>query len=386
MDLTFALLGVFIASYIIKYASDQFEVAADYLGRSMPPGIKGATINAIGSSMPELMTSMAFIFTITQLDIAEGLLAAVAVTAGSAVFNIVIIPALVILSVTLFGPKIPYVEVHKKTIVRDGAFLLLAEFLLIFFLGFSVITWWISAILVATYFVYFGYLMYLFNNGRLDIEEEKPEVDINFNNTGTQDVNENGEGGHYHLSTSWDTIKQIFKLDLINLWFPDTGVDTNKHAWAVLGGAVVILGIACHLLAESVVLAAGALSVPVFIGSVILAAAATSIPDTILSVKDSLKGNYDDAVSNAVGSNIFDITVCTGLPLLIYTSLFGSIAMVVSESLADQVQLLRIVLFGVSVAVLALFLRTGRVGTKEAIAMLAMYAGWIGWIIVTAIT
>ena len=40
---------------------------------------------------------------------------------------------------------------------------------------------------------------------------------------------------------------------------------------------------------------------------VIIAAAATSVPDTILSIKDARKGNYNDAISNALGSNIFDI-------------------------------------------------------------------------------
>ena len=39
---------VAFASYLIKFACDQFEPAADYLGRNMPPGVKGATINAIG--------------------------------------------------------------------------------------------------------------------------------------------------------------------------------------------------------------------------------------------------------------------------------------------------------------------------------------------------
>ena len=150
-------------------------------------------------------------------------------------------------------------------------------------------------------------------------------------------------------------------------------------------GAVVWLGIACHILAESVVGAATVLGVPVYITSVILAAAATSVPDTILSVKDAVKGNSDDAMSNAIGSNIFDITVAVGVPLLLYTLFFGSIHLVVSEAIADQVQLLRIVLFGVSAAVLALFLRTGKVGKPEAASMLVLYVAWIGWIIISAI-
>jgi len=33
---------------------------------------------------------------------------------------------------------------------------------------------------------------------------------------------------------------------------------------------------------------------------VVLSAAATSVPDTIISMKDARKGNYDDAVSNVL--------------------------------------------------------------------------------------
>ena len=264
-----------------------------------------------------------------------------------------------------YRPKIPFIEVHKRTIVRDGAFLLLAEFLLIYFLGLSVITWWVSAILVATYLIYFGYLMYLFKNGQLEADDE-------------DDEDEPAEDPP-------SLTRKLLTLDFTEMLYGGR-VDSNKTAWVILGAAITVLAVSCHMLAESVVLAANALDVPVYITSVILAAAATSVPDTILSVKDARKGNYDDAVSNAVGSNIFDITVCTGLPLLIYTTMFGSIAMVVSEAMADQVQMLRIVLFGVSAAVLALFLRTGRVGKTEATAMLVLYTGWISWIIVSALS
>ena len=45
---------------------------------------------------------------------------------------------------------------------------------------------------------------------------------------------------------------------------------------------------------------------------------ASSIPDTILSVKDAQNKKYKDAFSNAYGSNIFDICIGIGLPVLIY--------------------------------------------------------------------
>ena len=365
MELFLAIFGVGVASYLIKYACDQFEPAADYLGRNMAPGVKGATINAIGSSMPELLTSLAFIFTISQLDITEGLLAAVAVTAGSAIFNILIIPALVILAVTMFGPRVGSISISKSTVIRDGIFLLIAELALIAILGIPVIAWKSGVCLLLIYVGYFSWLRYQIKTSSVEEGDED-------------------EDNYEEDEETPSLIRQLVTLDFINLGFKGRDMDTHM-AWTVLGLSILVLAAACHVLAESVVMASNALSVPVYITSVVLAAAATSIPDTILSVKDAKKGNYDDAVSNAVGSNIFDITVCTGLPVLLYTVIYGSITMSISETLADQVQLLRIVLFGVSVAVLALFLYGRRIGPEKAFIMLTLYAGWVGWIIYTAI-
>ena len=42
-----------VMSYLIMKACDVFELATDYLGRNMSEGVKGATLNAVGSSMPE---------------------------------------------------------------------------------------------------------------------------------------------------------------------------------------------------------------------------------------------------------------------------------------------------------------------------------------------
>ena len=57
--------------------------------------------------------------------------------------------------------------------------------------------------------------------------------------------------------------------------------------------------------------------------AVVFSAAATSVPDTIISIKDAKKGNYDDAVSNALGSNIFDIAFALGFPILLYNLIHG---------------------------------------------------------------
>ena len=61
---------------------------------------------------------------------------------------------------------------------------------------------------------------------------------------------------------------------------------------------------------------------PLFI-ALILVAAASSVPDTIISIKDAKKENYDDALSNVLGSNIFDITISMGLPLGLFLLFTG---------------------------------------------------------------
>jgi cation:H+ antiporter len=58
-----------------------------------------------------------------------------------------------------------------------------------------------------------------------------------------------------------------------------------------------------------------------------VAAIASSIPDTIFSVKDAQNNKFIDSFSNAYGSNIFDICIGLGLPVLVYSSIYGPINM-----------------------------------------------------------
>ena len=87
------LFVIVILSYVIWATSESFERASTYLGRNMAPGVRGATINAIGSSMPELFTAVFF------LSIAgneEGFSGGFGTMVGSALFNLLIIPSAVI--------------------------------------------------------------------------------------------------------------------------------------------------------------------------------------------------------------------------------------------------------------------------------------------------
>ena len=65
------------------------------------------------------------------------------------------------------------------------------------------------------------------------------------------------------------------------------------------------------------------LEVPTFFVAVILAAAASSVPDTFLAIAAARRGDDSGAVSNAFGSNIFDICICLSIPLLVNSWLTG---------------------------------------------------------------
>jgi Ca2+/Na+ antiporter len=365
-QLLFSLLLVTLCSVVIKYASDSFETASGFLGRHMAPGIKGATINAIGSSMPELLTTAVFLF--LHLDI-DGFSAGVATAAGSAVFNGLIIPALCIFVVAIWGVKestgdmrVRYIEVDSRTVLRDGIWLVIGEIMLIVFLGDTTLTWVAGLALLLCYAGYFTHLMY--HNRKYGSE---PGWE--------QDAEEDDEDG-----APVGKLRALITFDFKTLFY-DGKPFTNGRAWVVLGASVVVLGAACVLLAEAVIEAAQSLSIPTYFTAVVLAAAATSIPDTVLSIKDARNGHYDDAVSNALGSNIFDIAVSLGLPLFIYSLIFGEVSLTAATGASSaQVQSLQIVLLWVTVAVISIFLMGRKAGLVKATILLVIYIGWMTWI------
>ena len=56
-------------------------------------------------------------------------------------------------------------------------------------------------------------------------------------------------------------------------------------------------------------------------------------------MKDAQKGNYDDAVSNVLGSNIFDVCFALGFPLFLFTIIYGPIEMGSRIKLGDYAKI-----------------------------------------------
>lgn len=346
MTILTALSLVIISTVIIAKACDGFETAADYLGRNLTEGVKGATINAIGSSMPELFATFVFLFVFADTS---GFAGGIGTTAGSAVYNSMIIPAAAILTaLKLF--QLSSVSVTKKVVLRDGLMLIAVEFILIVAIGPS-LQWWHGVMLMLLYVGYAGYML----------------------TTMPKTVDASEDGDDKTDTGSLAGTNRLLALLKLNLEAAVIGNNTLRdgNAWALLGISTTFIAIACFVLVYGCELFGHAIGIHGYFVAVILAAAASSVPDTILSIKDAKKGNYDDAVSNALGSNIFDICFALGLPLFLYTLIYGEIVMPIE--LVEHISELRILLLLLTIAVFFIFYFGRGLGKGKASALLGLY-------------
>ena len=354
MQILISLAYVIVSTLIIMKACDGFETAADYLGRNLSEGVKGASINAVGSSMPELFTTFVFIFLFNDTT---GFAGGIATTAGSSVFNSLIIPAASIIAATRIF-KIAFIKASKKVILRDGLMLIAAQFILIVTIG-KTLQWWHGMMLML---LYVGYASYMFtsmkSNGNENPEEEEEKEE------------EGASNGSRFMA--------LLKLDLETAILAGAHLNT-LNAWGLLSIATLFISVACFILVYGCEMIGHALGIHGYFVAVILAAASSSVPDTILSVKDARKGNYDDAVSNALGSNIFDICFALGLPLFLYTLLNGPITM--QTEILDDVSELRILLLGLTIIAFIIYYFGKGMGKGKAWTLFGLYGMFTAFIV-----
>lgn len=366
MGIVISLLVVVMCCLVIWRTSDAFETSSELIGENLRDGVRGATINAIGSSIPELFTTIFFLVVLKDSDSFSG---GLGTTTGSAIFNGMIIPSLVILTVVGAG-LVKYVPVSKKVLIRDGVALLLAELVLIFIIGDTTLSWHHGLILIL---VYVGYIIFMFRTM-----------------SAAPVVLDDKEGKQEHIIPI-SRLKALVTLDLQQLLYRNSPF-TKRRAWIQLIIAMIIMGAACLMLVVACQWMGSerfklpfiekefyGFNIPIIFVSVVIASAATSVPDTILSIRDARAGNYDDAVSNAIGSSIFDVCVALGLPLLVYTLVYGDITMDVTI-LEDSAEL-RILLFILTTLAVLIYLFGTSMGKVKAILLLSLYAIFMLYIV-----
>lgn len=287
--------------FIIWRSAAGFEIASDYLGRKLSHGIKGATINAIASSMPEFLSSFFFLFYLKDVN---GFSGGLGITAGSSIFNLLVIPAAVTLVILLRDPS-KTIELTRKVLRRDGIVLIITILILVLIIDRQSLKPIHGLLLVMAYIVYLAYMFYSMRRMKGDVQE-KPVQE------------------HYpSIQPVWVKILTL-KLECLILGKKELNF---RNAWILLVFSTLVMSLGTWLLVLGTERLSDGLNIPILFIAVILSAAASSVPDTVISVKDAKKGNYDDAISNALGSNIFDISFALGLPLFIYTLMYGPIQM-----------------------------------------------------------
>lgn len=341
-----------LVSIVIWQACDPFADAAEHIGHvlKLPGSVRGATLDAIASSMPELFTGIIFVVLAIlygregvdlQEASGEGFALVIATCAGSAVYNMILIPAICAIFISYYRPSRPTIDVEYKVIVRDGAWFVLMEILLIIFLLQQRIEWWMGVVFLLGYAAYVTVLY--FDARRFQKQVSRVEDLIAGGMSGPEALTEYAESGN---AVSRD-LRRRFESEEIDSAATENGQgecdsavdhDEADHdeadsagvcfgmfqirlnlftSWMVIAVSTLFAAAACYWLVEITQVTAEKLHVPVFFVAVILAAAASSVPDTFLSVGSAKRGDDDGAVSNAFGSNIFDISICISIPLLV---------------------------------------------------------------------
>ena len=280
---------IIFASIAIWRAGDFFQPAADYVQEKhkLPESIKAAVIDAIASSFPEFCVAVIAVILLGRAEVG------ISSIVGSALYNVLIIPAAA--GLVAKGPmKIGKEVVWRDSLMYFGVVILLLVALFAFpnAWGFGVAALFISA--------YIGYVFWL----NLDYRKHK-------RNLAEEDSEENSS------AENEDTDEEEEESEL--------EIRDEPHAWTWILGMMLVMGLASHILVEASIQLGDLLGIDAVIMGFIVIAAGTSVPDTVLSVMSAKRGNYDAAISNVFGSNIFDICVCLSVPILLALMLTGAV-------------------------------------------------------------
>jgi len=374
MGILIPLILISISCVVIWRAGDGFMTASEYIGRNLSDGVRGASINAVASSMPEVFTSLFFLFVLANAD---GFSGGIGTTAGSAIFNSMVIPAVSVIAVIGIGLA-SRIEVSKKVMMRDGIALILTEIIFLILISGSSLDWYHGLILMLVYVVYISYMFISMNKSQKKEMLENP------------DKIKQPEEEQEDRGPAPNFIKSLLTLDLENIFIRGKKIH-NGNAWPLLISATLCIAGVCYLLvvacewmgADTYVVPYlgefSGLNIPLMFVALILASAASSFPDTIISIKDAQKGNYDDAISNALGSNIFDVCFALGFPLFLFTILNGPIEM--PPELVDLSSELRFLLLILTVVAVLIFTTSRYIGRLKAFVLLSIYFAFIAYII-----
>ncbi|XP_077637065.1 sodium/potassium/calcium exchanger 4 [Crocuta crocuta] len=147
----------------------------------------------------------------------------------------------------------------------------------------------------------------------------------------------------------------------------------EKYFMVTFITATLWIAVFSYLMVWLVTIIGYTLGIPDVIMGITFLAAGTSVPDCMASLIVARQGLGDMAVSNTIGSNVFDILVGLGIPWGLQTMVIncGSTVKINSRGLVYSVVLL---LGSVALTVLGIHLNKWRLDRKLGVCVLALYA------------
>ncbi len=322
--LIWSLVAV-IATAIVWRGSGLLERSSERLAAHyrLPDIVQGALVVAVGSSFPELSTTV--ISTLVHGEFELG----VAAIVGSALFNILVIPA-----VSGLASRRP-LAANRDLVYKEAQFYMIAVAVLTLTFAFAAIYRPVEA----------------------------PGGAISGELTRGLALMPVALYGLYLFVQYQDTLEHESEVD--------AGDVRPGREWARLGLSLAVIVIGVEGLVQAALHFGEIFDTPSFLWGITVVAAGTSIPDAFVSIRAARQGRGVTSIANVLGSNTFDLLVCIPAGVLIAGTA------VVNFSLAAPMMA---VLTAATVA-LFLMMRTGMVLTRrECVALLALYAGFLAWI------
>ncbi len=320
--------GALVATVILWLACVRLEESSHALAvhYRLPDVVRGSVLMAVSSSFPELATAILALK--AHGDFELGLAAII----GSAIYNILVIPAAAVL---VRGRPL---QANRELVYREAQFYLVAVTVLLLVISLAVI---------------YG---------------------------GPFDAALDGNPIRGRLGRGLAVIPlALYGLYLFIQW--EEARDWRSSMPVVVGirpvreGAIFLFSTAGIVVGVEILLRAAialgeAFNTPTFFWGMTVVAAATSIPDMIVSVKAAVADRQASSVSNVLGSNVFDLLVAVPVAVLV------SGAVVVNFT---QIVPMMAFLMVATVVMLAFMRHDMKLTREEALVMLALYGAFGLW-------
>ncbi|RLM88543.1 sodium:calcium antiporter [Halobellus sp. Atlit-38R] len=319
-----SIFVVIVATGVIWVGSRWLEESAEHLAGyyGLPAVIQGSIIVAVGSSFPELVSVV-----LTSLSGTFGM--GVGAIVGSAVFNILVIPALA--GIVADGELVT----SRTVVYKEAQFYMIA-----------------IAVLVVTFAL--AVIYHPLSRGPTLIGElTRPLAMLPLLLYGL------------YLFVQWQDISDYSPSET------HSGI-SKRREWGKLAAGLLLILVAVEGLVTSVESLGHLFSIPEFFAGVTIIAAATSLPDLLVSVRAANAGKGITSVGNVLGSNTFDLLVTIPVGVLIVGVV--PVNFTVAIPMLAALTLATVLLFT--------FLRTDLVVTNvESYVLLGTYVVFLLWVV-----